>query len=116
VKTWTTEVINNPMPIRYSAVELTEIFDKVNIPNIQSNLSKVKASFATALNAYCTKVGCKKAINDLPKPPAAKVELVNSTAVGGGGGGPYRWASTNPITNVKKFLVYSGSNIDIIQI
>ena len=104
------------MPIRYSAVELTEIFDKVSIPNIKSNLTKVKASFATGLNAYCTKMGCKKPTNDLPKPPAAKVELFNSTYAGGDGGDGYYWASTNPIVNVKKFLVYSGSNIDIIQL
>lgn len=55
-------------------------------------------------------------IDDLPKPPPAKVELINSTDVGGSGGGPFSWASTNPMVNVKKFLVYSGGNVDIIQI
>lgn len=74
------------MPIRYSAVELTEIFDKVTIPSVKSNLTKVKASFAAGLNTYCTKMGCKKPTNDLPKPPAAKVELSNSTYAGGDGG------------------------------
>ena len=104
------------MPIRYTSVELTEIFEKVSIPIIQTNLNLVKASFAQALDAYCTRIGCVKPTDDLPKPPAAKVELSNSDYSGGNGGDPYSWATDNPMANAKKFLVYSGNNIDIIQI
>lgn len=72
VHTWVSAVLSNPMPIKYSVLELTELFDKITIPDIKTNLSKVKTSFTTALGLYCTKMGCKKPTPDLPNPPHSK--------------------------------------------
>lgn len=73
ILTWTENVITNPMPIRYKLVELSQLFEKVPILAIKTNLSQVKKSYLTALDAYCKKVGCKKPIPDLPIPDSAKV-------------------------------------------
>ena len=70
------------MPIRYSTMQLTALFEKISIYNIQRDIKKVKASFASALDAYCLKLGCKKPTPDLPKPPPSKVEVMQSIPVG----------------------------------
>ena len=103
------------MPIRYSVIELTELFDKVEIFGIKTNLAKVKTSFIIALTNYCHKLGCKKPIDDLPKPGPAKIEVTNSPPFGGGGGGPFSFFIPNPLVNVKSFLVRWGNWVNTIQ-
>ena len=115
VRSWIDNVINNPMPIRYSVIELTELFDKVEIFGIKTNLAKVKKSFVTALVDYCHKIGCKKPIDDLPKPGPAKVELENSPPFGGPGGMPFQFVIPNPLVNVKSFLIRAGNWVNTVQ-
>jgi len=52
------------MPIRYSALEMTNLFDKVSISYVKQNLDKVKNSFVLGLNSYCKKVNCKIPLKD----------------------------------------------------
>lgn len=116
VRTWVENVMSNPMPVRYSVIELTELFDKIEIFSIRSNLAKVKKSFVTAITDYCHKLGCKKPIYDLPKPGPAQVELSATQAFGGGGGVPFEFKITNPLVDVKMFLVHAGAWVNIIQL
>ena len=51
--TWVSNVITNPMPIRYSTMEITQLFAKIDILSIRTNLEKVKKEFVLALNRYC---------------------------------------------------------------
>ena len=63
-------------------MEMVDMFDKISIYSIQSNLKKVKTEFVSAVKAYCTKLGCKKPIPDLPKPGPAKVEISKTYSFG----------------------------------
>jgi len=103
------------MPIRYSALEMTNLFDKVSISYVKQNLDKVKNSFVLGLNSYCKKVNCKIPLKDWPQPPAAIIQRFNTSYVGGGGGG-FTWYIANPIANVKKFLVNAANTLDTLQL
>lgn len=116
IGTWVQNVVINPMPIRYQLVELTELFEKVTIQDVKTNLVKVKSSFASALNAYCTKKGCKKPTPDLPKPAPSKVEVVQAQAVGKDTGNPFSYAITTPLVQLKQVNLRTGACIDNVQL
>ena len=82
IKTWSNNVVTSPMPIKYSLMEIEDVFAKVKNADVKANLDKVKSSFTAGIKAYCTKKGCKKPIPDLPKPGNAKVEVSKAQAVG----------------------------------
>lgn len=116
IYTWVDAVVSNPMPIKYSVLELTELFDKITILNIRSNLQKVKSSFVAALSLYCTKMGCKKPTPDLPKPDPSKVEVVQAPAAGYDSGTPYQFFLPTPMVNLQKVIIHYGNSFDSIQL
>ena len=73
IREWVDEVVNNPMPIRYSVVELTDIFGRINDTYIKQNLPQIKTSFVVGMSQYCSRVGCRVPGDDRPKPPPAQI-------------------------------------------
>lgn len=70
--TWASTTKEHPMPIRYSLLEMTQLFDKISIVSIKTNLAAVKKSYLSSVETYCQRVNCKKGIKDLPEPGRAK--------------------------------------------
>lgn len=111
---WVDRVIENPMPIRYKVIELSELFSKIKDPKI--NITEAEAQFHAALDQYCKKLGCRDPIPDKPKPPPATVDVAQSKTYGGNGGSPFQFEVRSTTMNVNKFLIRHGSNIDEIQL
>lgn len=61
------------MPIKYSLMDMDDLFQYVDIPQIKADIQKVKKSFDDGLKAYCLKWKCKKSTPDGPIPDTAKV-------------------------------------------
>lgn len=111
---WQELVINDPMPITYKLLPLSDLFS-FN-PDKSIDAKAAKADFLAALDLYCTQNKCKEPSADKPKPQPATVTLFKSYAYGGGGGGPFEWYQQHPTLTARKFHVRSGSEIDNIQI
>ena len=95
---------------------MTDMFDKIDIYAIKSNVKKVKASFVAALDLYCTRMGCKKPTPDLPKPAPSKIEVIEAPKAGGEGGVPFQYYLPTPLVRVKSFLVHYDVRINGLQL
>jgi hypothetical protein len=87
IHSWVDHVIENPMPIKYKVIELSELFSKVKAEGF--NLTEAVQQFHSALDQYCTSMNCKKPTPDKPKPPPATTVETKSGAYGGSGGLPF---------------------------
>jgi hypothetical protein len=87
---WADNVIENPMPIKYKVIELSELFSKIQDPVV--NITEAVIQFHSALDQYCQKLNCREPIPDKPKPPPATINITKSHSFGGNGGGPFEFS------------------------
>lgn len=111
---WQELVVNDPMPITYKMLPLSELF--MFNPDKTLDYKVVKTQFLAALDLYCTQNKCKEPTPDKPKPAAAKVVTTKSRSYGGGGGGPFEWSKIHPTLTARRIHIRSGSEIDNLQI
>lgn len=112
---WVDNVITNPMPIRYTLAEISQLFSKIKLLPIALNLKKVEQSYVNAVSAYCKRVGCKAPEPDRPKPAPAIVNVTKSEATGIDKGSYYEFSIGQPTVQMERVMINSGSNIDRIQ-
>jgi hypothetical protein len=63
VKQWFESARSDPMPVRYTLIELSDVFDSIDDPYIKRFLSLVKSSYIKGLDNYCYNTfACKKPI------------------------------------------------------
>ncbi len=84
---WQELVINDPMPITYKMLPLSDLFSFNPDKTVDYKLAKTQ--FLAALDLYCTQNKCKEPTPDQPKPLPATVTTAKSRDYGGGGGGPF---------------------------
>lgn len=84
---WQELIINDPMPITYKLLPLSDLF--MFHPDKTFDYKSAKTQFLSALDFYCTQNKCKEPTSDKPKPEPATVTLQKSKDYGGNGGGPF---------------------------
>lgn len=114
IHTWVTQVINNPMPIKYKVLDTSELFSRITTLDI--DVSEAMNQYHTALDKYCVRVGCRSPIPDKPKPPPATISIEKMPAFGGNGGSPFEFKFDSTTMGAVKFVLRHGAGIDNLQI
>lgn len=104
---WEHLVINDPMPITYKMLPLSDLF--TFNPNKTIDAKAAQTHFLAALDHYCAEKKCRDPIPDKPKPLPATVTTTKSKDYGGNGGSIFEWSHVHPTMTARKIHVRSGS-------
>lgn len=104
---WQELVINDPMPITYKLLPLSDLF--MFNPDKSIDYKAASAQFLAALDLYCQQNKCKQPTPDKPKPQPSTVTIAKSKVYGGGGGGPYEWVHSHPTLEARKWYIRCGN-------
>lgn len=116
IQDWQTQVNNQPMPISYRVMPLSDLF--AGSPGKSSAwANSAKQAFFNALNAYC--VGqCSTPQPDKPLPTKRVVDTAvsNTSVFGGNGGAFFQWNQNSANWHINRIKIRSGNEIDGIQV
>lgn len=115
IQDWQTQVNNQPMPITYKVMPLSDLF--AGSPGKSPIwVQSARSSFYRALDAYC--VGkCSTPNADKPLPTRrSNTYAYASSLYGGNGGGFFNWNQMVTDWHISRIKVRSGDEIDGIQV
>ena len=117
--TWATNLRQNPSPILYKTVSLTDLFIPYYFSNknvIQQDLDAMKTQLSAAFDAYCKSASCAVPMED-PVPSSIVANYFSTDAFGGNGGSSFSDPKpSSPMMDIIQVIIRSGAQIDAIQL
>ena len=116
INDWAQNVVEGPVPIYSKFSSLENLFEKV-LGDAKAATS-CKAAFKTALDSYCTGLGCQTSFTDQTI-PATSFTIKKSNEYGGDGGDHFDWTPSRLkliYARIVAVTVRHGSLIDAITL
>ncbi len=114
---WANSIKQDPAPIDYKVVSLSDLFIGHYFPELSFDvLKEMRLQLNTAIDLYCNRIGCAPPQPD-PVPGSLTATYISSALYGGNTGLAFRDSlPINPMMMVKKVMVRSGASLDAIQL